>query len=104
MTRIMKLATALFAIALITGCGQSKEVIGETVKKSMQQTFDTTPEYKNYGLKVEKVMVIKNGDAYKGMATIKYKGFNRDVGVVINVDGENIMWEAPPGSFLFLLQ
>lgn len=94
---------ALFAIAL-SGCGMSNEEIGKNVAASMQQKFDSDPEFKSYRLKVNGIQVLKQGDKYKGMAQIAHAGENHDVPVDIAVDGSNFVWEVQPTGFGFLAQ
>ena len=92
----------VFAIA---GCGMSTEDIGEKVKSSMQETLSTNSNLKNYNLKVKNVQVFKkSGNAYKGLASISYKGTSHDVPIEITVDGRNVMWETAPGAFMFIAQ
>ena len=69
----------------------------------MQSTLDSDPDLREYRLVVTTVQVFKKGDeTYRGIASIRHDGESHDVFVDILVDGENILWEAPPGSFLFI--
>lgn len=95
----------LFFIFGVAGCGLSEEDVRETVKISMQETLDSDPDFKDQKMIIQDVQVIKKGDnAYRGIATIVHQGSSHDIMVEIFVDGQNVMWEAPPGSFLFLAQ
>lgn len=90
---------------MIYGCGMSTQDIGETVKTSMQETFNTDSSFQKYNLKVNSIQVLKKGDGtYKGVASIIYKGSPHNVIVEILVDGNNVMWETSPGSFMFIAQ
>ena len=81
----------------------AKEQIEETVKTSMQQTFSTNSRFKKYNLKVERVQAFKKGDnSYKGLVSVIYKGTSHNVAVEITVDGNKILWEAAPGTFMFI--
>ncbi|MCY1403659.1 hypothetical protein D9M71_188480 [compost metagenome] len=98
------LCALMFAIAL-AGCSPTPEQIGEQTKASMQQKFDTDQDFKKYRLTVISVKAISlDKNTYKGVAEI-----NRDdkqiVSVPINItaDGKNLVWEAKPGAFSFLL-
>ncbi len=105
MKYLSKVILAVFFLVLLTGCGLSKEDIGQAVKESMQETLKSDPSFKKYNLKVSDVSVFqKGGNNYKGMVSIEYKGNSHNVSVEILVDGNNVMWEAEPGSFLFVVQ
>jgi len=76
------------------------------VTESMQHKFDTDPDLAKHSLKVvDLVLVHKSGNEYKGIATVQTSnGDNHEVSVNVTDDGENTMWESPPGAFLFVLQ
>jgi hypothetical protein len=96
------IAGLLLSFALI-GCDTSS--IEETVKSSMQETFNTDANFKGYNLKVKEVLVVNNaGNSYKGMATVIYKGKDYKVPVDITSDGSRVMWQTEPGSMLFIVQ
>jgi hypothetical protein len=96
--------TVLISV-LLTGCGLSKEDIGQAVKISMQETLSSDSNFKEYNLKVNDVSVFQKGDkSYKGLVSIEYKGASHNVSVEILVDGGDVMWEAEPGAFMFLMQ
>ena len=104
MKRMLQLM-AILVIFLISGCGMSTEKIGKTVKVSMQETLNSDPNLSDYKLKVDKVQVFKQGgNAYKGLVNIVYKGSSHNVTIEITVDGKNVLWEAAPGSFMFIAQ
>ena len=105
MKNIVRVIASMMIVAMISGCGMSTEDIGETVKSSMQETLSADSNFKEHNLKVDSVQVFKKGDnTYKGIASIKYKGSLHDVTVEILVDGDNLMWEAAPGAFMFIAQ
>ena len=105
MTRVM-LITGIILLALIAvGCGLSKEQIGETVKSSMQEKFDSDHQFKEWHLTVTSVQVLsKGGNQYEGIAKITHEGTSHDVPVQITADGNNVMWQVAPGGFAFILQ
>jgi hypothetical protein len=85
--------------------GMSKEQIGETTKMSMQQTFDTNSQFKEWQLKVTDVQVLKQGEnQYQGIAKVVHDGTTHDVPVDLTVDGLNVIWTTDPGAFLFVAQ
>lgn len=98
----------LFCIALaltLSACGMSDQEIGFAVRDSMQKTFDSDTSLKQYKLVVGTVRVVKkSGSSYKGIANVDYDGTPHDVPIDVTADGQNVLWEAPPGSFLFIAQ
>lgn len=105
MKKVVRIIASLMIVAAIAGCGMSPEDIGETVKSSMQETLSTNSNFKEQNLRVQNVQVLKKGgNAYKGIASISYKGTSHDVPIEITVDGKNVMWEAAPGAFMFIAQ
>ena len=93
------IAGLLLSIALI-GCGPNIE---ETVKTSMQETFNTDANFKEYNLTVTEVAVVNNsGNSYKGIATVMYKGNPYKVSVAITADGSRVLWQTEPGAMHFL--
>lgn len=103
MRKLIRTVAIIVVLGLLVGCGISKGAISETVKGSMQNTFNTDSDFQDYNLHVESVQVLKKSDnSYKGLAIVAYKGKSHDVTLDITVDGRNVMWEAAPGSFLFI--
>lgn len=99
------LACGVLTAALLVGCGQSTDQIGETVKTSMQQKFDSDTQFKKWNLSVTSVQVLKQGaHRYIGMVTVVHEGESHDVPVEITADGSNLMWQVQPGAFMFVAQ
>jgi signal peptidase I len=97
-------ATLLFA-AVVVGCSMSTDQIGETVKGSMQKTFDSDAQFKEWHLTVSRVQVLKQGDnRYQGIATVIHEGTPHDVPIDITADGSNVMWKTEPAAFAFVAQ
>lgn len=102
-SQMKALALGVLAAALLIGCGQSTDQIGETVKTTMQQKFDSDAQFKKWHLSVTRVQVLKQGEnRYQGIATVVYEGESHDVLVEITADGSDVMWHAPSGSFMFV--
>ncbi|MDN4521568.1 hypothetical protein JN086_11275 [Mycolicibacterium austroafricanum] len=113
-------ACIVVAVVLLAGCNQTSgaptaapvptmsatETASALVKQSMQQKFDTDEDLSELHLQVvDVVLVNKAGNEYKGLATVRtQKGTERDVPVEATFDGDNIIWESPPGALLFALQ
>ena len=81
--------------------------IAETVKQSMQESLSSDEIFQKYGLQVASVQVFhEGGSKYRGLADIYGLADDRrqvhQIVVQITVDGDELMWEAPPGSFDFL--
>ena len=82
------------------------ETAAALVEQSMQEKFDTDDELSELNLRVvDVVLVNKAGNEYKGLATVRTQnGTERDVPVEATFDGDNIIWESPPGALLFALE
>ncbi|QRZ09255.1 hypothetical protein JN086_14205 [Mycolicibacterium austroafricanum] len=82
------------------------EMVAGQVKRTMQDKLDNDSDLAKLGLTVVDVTLVhKAGNEYKGLATIRTpKGTERDVPVDVTADGDNILWETPPGAFLFAAQ
>jgi hypothetical protein len=98
-------AVSVLAATLLLGCGMSTEQIGETVKTSMQQKFDSDAQFKEWHLLVTRVQVLKQGEnRFQGIASVEHEGTSHDVPVEITADGSNVMWQVQPGAFMFIAQ
>ena len=94
----------LLITIVFTGCfSPSNDEIASVVKKSMQETLDPSPEFKEYGLNVENLEALKQSDGkYNGVASVLYDGDIYKVPVTIVVDGEDFMWQTEPTAFMFI--
>ncbi|MFV8162712.1 hypothetical protein ACNQVK_11535 [Mycobacterium sp. 134] len=115
-------ALAATAVSFMAGCTASPEspkavsapqpVMSKTeiaaagVKTSMQRKFDGDAELSRLKLTVADVTLVnKAGNEYKGIATIRTSnGATHDVPIDVTADGDNLIWDAAPGAFLFALQ
>jgi hypothetical protein len=119
----MKRVLGVIAIMLllVVGCSQSTADFEERIKQSMEETFNSDPAFSKYFLQVDGVVVVpkiprtvptgnsgndpSTANQYTGIAIVHTPfGENRDVWIQVTADGDRIMWQAAPGSFLFLAQ
>jgi hypothetical protein len=99
----IKCLTISGLLLLFISCGNSTDEIAETVKYSLQETLVSDPDFKEYDLKVKSVDVMhQSGNSYKGFAYIDFKGKEHSIKIDILADGDDVMWEAPEGSFYFI--
>lgn len=99
----IKFLTISGLLLLFISCGNSTTEIAETVKFSLQETLSSDPDFKGYDLKVKSIDVMhKSGNSYQGFAYIDFKGKEHSIKIDILANGDDVMWEAPEGSFLFL--
>lgn len=47
------------------------------------------------------ILTHSDGNNYQGVVTVLYEGQQEDVPVHVVYDGENMVWDTPPGSFAF---
>lgn len=79
--------------------------ISSQVKDSLQQYVKNDPDIKPYNVRVLSVDLIQVGAVkYEGMAKVRAASstVEHDVSIEVTADGERMMWESPPGEFLFL--
>jgi hypothetical protein len=100
---------ALAAGLLLGGCSDNRpstDEIAQTVKRSMQDYLDRTDNFKQYHAHVTDVTLVKASDnTYNGIAKVSpLRGPDGQVSITVTYDGQNAMWQSPPGAFLFLLQ
>jgi len=89
----------------MTGCHPSADQIGDTVKDSMQTTFDKDPNFVNYHFKVDKVVAVKKDDTnYDGTATVEYQGQPHQVPIHITMVKDEANWKTDPGALDFAAQ
>jgi len=88
-----------------TSASPQAKAVGDLVRDSMQRKFDSDPDVSTLRLKVIKVdLVNKNGNEYKGIATIHAgNGATEDVSVEVTADGDRVLWETPPGALVFAI-
>jgi hypothetical protein len=99
--RVFSTFALVMLCALLAACGPSLEQIAQRVQASMQES----PDVRKLGVSVTKVLVMKeSGNKYQGLATVEYKGLERQVPVQVTADGENVMWRTEPGAFMFVIQ
>lgn len=97
--------TLFMASLFMFGCGPSIDTLSGQVRGSIQQQFDTSEQFKSYGLKVEKVTLFHEQDKkYRGIVSVVHNGSAHDVVISVLADSNGFMWEAQPGAFMFLAQ
>jgi VCBS repeat-containing protein len=102
---IKRVGVGLLIATLLVGCGMSTEQIGEAVKTSMQQKFDSDSQFKKWNLSVTMVQVLKQSEnRFQGIATVVHEGTSHEVPVEITADDSNIIWQVQPGAFMFIGQ
>lgn len=82
------------------------EAAAAIVKESLQHKLRTDPDLAKLNLAIVDVQLVnKAGNEYKGIATVKTQdGTEHDVPLDVTADGNNVLWETPPGAFLFALR
>jgi hypothetical protein len=99
----MKRLLCLSALVALAGCGPSVDDIDKTVQSSIQNYFDTNADWQQVGIKVAKVVAVQSsGNNYSGVVSVTYPGGDSSFSVAITADGNNIIWNAPPGSLASL--
>jgi hypothetical protein len=100
----------IFSLVVMTGslfssCGISKSEMENGIRESFQEKMDTDSNYKKYGMKAQKVILIKSGsNSYDGFVTVLLYNETHDVSISVTTDGSSYMWETKPLAFGFLMQ
>ena len=95
----------LLLLLVSTSCTMSNAEIARTVQTSMQEKFNTDPNVRQLGLLVNDVQVVRiEGNSFRGLATIAYKGQTYSIDVDVTADGQNVLWTVDPSEFLFVAQ
>lgn len=103
--RAGSIGVLLLLMVAITSCSMSNAEIARTVQTSMQEKFNTDPNVRQLGLLVNDVQVVRiEGNSFRGLATIAYKGQAYSVDVEVTADGQNVLWSVDPSEFLFVAQ
>jgi len=104
----MKLRTFIALVSmliLLVGCGQSKDDIRTQVKESVQTTLDEDPDYREYGMVVKSIDLVRETESkYKAIANITFAGKAYPVSLEVFTDGDEMLWETEPMAFGFLVQ
>jgi hypothetical protein len=70
MRRVHYVCLGLFLLTLFS-CGISKGDMEQGIKQSFQEKMDTDSSYKDYGMKVQKVVLVKSdSNSYDGFVTV----------------------------------
>lgn len=98
-----------FAWSLFTDHRNSEKTaeVSAWTQQSMQQTLSTDDKFRQYGIRVLTIDLIRVSDTkYEGIATVRTakSATERQVQIDVTADGERMMWQAAPGAFLFLVQ
>jgi hypothetical protein len=92
------------AFLILASCGMSKQDVMDTVKSSFQAEMNTG-EYREYGIKVIEISLVKkSGREYDGIVTVSLDGKFHSVPIEVMVDGDSCLWQTKPGAFMFLGQ
>jgi len=75
------------------------------IKQSFQKKMDTDPDYKKYGMKVQKVTLIKAGlNSYDGFVTVLIGNKTHEIPISVKADGSQYFYETKPLAFAFLIK
>ncbi|GMO28192.1 MAG: hypothetical protein Ta2B_08860 [Termitinemataceae bacterium] len=88
---------------LVISCGGSKGGLEKKTKASLQTKMENEAPYKDYGILVGAVKLVKSGTyTYKGTATMTVNGQSHEVIIDVVSDGRDAVWSIEPLAFAFL--
>ena len=104
-TTTFSLLICFMGIFLFSSCGINKNEMEDSIKQSFQEKMDSDPYFKKYGMKVQKVVLIKTGsNSYDGLVTVLLKEESYNIRISVKTDSSAYMWETEPSAFTFLIR
>jgi hypothetical protein len=101
----MRAALLLLTVLALSACGISEAELKSGINKSMQEQLDSDNQFKQYGMKVTSIDLIKKtSNTYEGFGNVSFKGNQQKVPISVTVDGSNYLWKAEPPAFAFIAQ
>lgn len=102
--KILWATVCVITFVSVSACSPSKDEVAAQAKVSMQQKLDTDETLSRYSLKVESITIVEEAkNKYKGMAGVRYEGSIKNVAIDIVADGEDLIWQASPMAFAFVM-
>jgi hypothetical protein len=101
---VVGLCTIIIVLIFLTFDLYDKSDYEEEIKQSFQEYVDTDSQYKDYGIKVLSVGLVKStSNTYNGIVEVLYRGETYKVLITVTKDEDAFMWETKPNEFDFLL-
>lgn len=96
------IALVLVVLSLVA-CSLTVEEVELQTKVSMQQVVTLYLPFQRHDIEVQRVdLQSREGGGYSGIASIRVGQFTQEVPVTVSVDGRQIRWRTPPGSWKFV--
>ena len=103
----MKVLCAVFVLvfaAALGGCGLSKQQVQQQLKRQFQQKMNSAPLYQHFNITVTRVVLFKRSPrTYDGKVQIRAGDSRYDIGVEVETDGHDILWQENVLDFLPLV-
>ena len=98
-------AIALLVIGtVLSACGLSKQQIQHELKMQFQQKMNGSPIYQDLNITVTRVVLFKRGPhTYEGQVQIQSRSGVSNIGVTVETDGHDILWQENVLDFLPLV-
>jgi hypothetical protein len=72
--------------------------------EEQQETFDTDSFFKEFGLKIQNVTLLKTGsNTYDGIITVLLEDEKHNITITVKADSDSYMWEMDKDSLQFLI-
>ena len=100
-----KISLCIITILLLTlfSCGISKDEMQQGIMKKQQETFDTDSFYKEFGLKIQEVSLLKTGsNTYDGIMTVLLEDERHNIPFTVKTDSDSYMWQIEADNLRFL--
>ena len=102
-----KISLCIVAISFLAlfSCGISKDEMRQGIMKKQQETFDTDSFYKEFGLKIQEVSLLKTGfNTYDGIMTVLLEDERYNVPFTVKTDSDSYMWQIEAEDLQFIIR
>jgi hypothetical protein len=88
----------------LSSCGISKDEMQQGIMKKQQETFDTNSFFKEFGLTIQDVTLLKTGyNTYDGIITVLLEEEEHNISITVKTDSDTYMWQIDESSLQFLI-
>ena len=92
-------------LVMVISLRGNKQDIEREIKRSFQTEMNTNPQYREYGMRVMEVHLVKAGfNSYNGIVKVLLQGNTHNVRISVTKYRGSYMWQTDPLAFAFLLE
>ena len=92
-------------VFLLFSCGLNKEAMQQGIMNKQQETFDNDPFYKDFGIVIQDVTLLKTGtNSYDGLMSVLIKNDKHNIPFTVKTDSNTYIWKIEADDLIFLLR